>query len=31
MNRCLIYGHRWFWRAAIRQRMCSVCLAIDCS
>jgi hypothetical protein len=29
MSRCLIYGHAWFWRAAIRRRMCAECFRID--
>lgn len=26
---CLIHGHKWFFRFAIRARMCARCMRID--
>lgn len=26
---CLLHGHDWFWRAALRLRMCRRCLRLE--
>ena len=29
MNAACIHGHDWFWRFALRLRMCKRCLRLD--